>query len=406
MHLLAVQPGGALDGEEAVDLGQSPGDIVILSAADSDLTCLARAAADLPVSCGRVRLANMLKLRHPLSVDMYVEQVIAGAKFVCVRLLGGRSYWPYGLDEFARTCRQRGVVFVPLLDEQADDPDAGSLTQASMEVRERVFGYLRHGGVANARNLLLYAAALTGLDPDAAWGEPAPVLDAGLYWPGLARPRLEDVQALWTPGAPVAALTFYRALVTAGATEVIDAHIAALQAQGLNPLPIYVQSLKSGFAAELITTLFDGVRPDVVLNATAFAVSPPGDGRKVSPLERADAAVLQLVFAATDRESWAASARGLSARDLAMNVALPEVDGRILAGATAFKSQLRFDERTEWASVIHEADDDRLGHAARMAAGWARLKRTPAGERNVALVVANYPNRDARLGNGRRPGHA
>ena len=65
---------------------------------------------------------------------------------------------------------------------------------------------------------------------DVIWMEThrAPVLDAGLYWPGLARPSLEDLQAQWTPGAPVAALTFYRALVTSGATEVIDAHIAAL----------------------------------------------------------------------------------------------------------------------------------------------------------------------------------
>ncbi|MCK4869230.1 MAG: cobaltochelatase subunit CobN, partial [Alphaproteobacteria bacterium] len=33
-------------------------------------------------------------------------------------------------------------------------------------------------------------------------------------------------------------------------------------------------------------------------------------------------------------------------------------------------------------------------------ANWARLRRTPAGERRVALVLANYPNRDGRMGNG------
>ena len=37
MHLLASTTGIISDGEEAIDLSQTPGDIVILSAADSDL---------------------------------------------------------------------------------------------------------------------------------------------------------------------------------------------------------------------------------------------------------------------------------------------------------------------------------------------------------------------------------
>ncbi len=43
MHLLAAQPGTIDDGTEAVDLGQSPGDMVFLSAADTELALLAQA---------------------------------------------------------------------------------------------------------------------------------------------------------------------------------------------------------------------------------------------------------------------------------------------------------------------------------------------------------------------------
>ncbi|MHC8507786.1 MAG: hypothetical protein ACYYKD_00045 [Rhodospirillales bacterium] len=43
MHLLAAQPGAVSDGSEAVDLGQSPGDIIFISAADSELALIARA---------------------------------------------------------------------------------------------------------------------------------------------------------------------------------------------------------------------------------------------------------------------------------------------------------------------------------------------------------------------------
>jgi cobaltochelatase CobN len=398
MHLLAVQPGAILDGEEAIDLGQSPGDIVVLSAADSDLACLSQAVAGLPDDFPAVRLANLLRLKHPLSVDLYVETVIDKASIVVARLVGGRAYWPYGLDEIARSCRERGALFVALLDEEAEG-EGLALSIAPRAVSDRVFGYLRQGGVANARNLLLYAADLIGKG-DGGWGEPAPLLDAGFYWPGDRLTDLTGLRALWSADRPTAALVFYRALVAAGTTQAVDAHIVALVDRGFNVAPIFVQSLKNAFAARLVAETLSAIGPDVVLNATAFAVSNPGDDRRTSPLEVGGAPVLQLVFAGVDRAGWEASARGLGVRDLAMNVALPEVDGRLLAGATAFKAALRFDDRTQCDVVSHAPAADNIAHAADLARGWADLRRAPPAERRVALVLANYPNRDSRLGNG------
>jgi cobaltochelatase CobN len=398
MHLLAVQPGQVLDGEEAVDLGQSPGDIVVLSAADSDLACLSQALAGLPDDFPTVRLANLLRLKHPLSVDLHVDAVVDKARMVIARLVGGRAYWPYGLDEIAASCRRRGALFVALLDEEADG-EGLSLSVAPHEVCDRVFAYLRQGGIANARNLLLYAADLIG-KARGDWSEPAPLLDAGFYWPGQRMTDLAGLSAAWSPDRPKAALVFYRALVAAGTTQAIDAHIEALAARGFDVAPIFVQSLKNPFAADLVAETFARIQPDIVLNATAFAVSSPGDDRRASPLEVGGAPVLQLVFAGLDRAAWEASARGLGVRDLAMNVAQPELDGRILAGATAFKAALRHDPRTQCDVVSHAAAEDRIAFAADLARGWADLRRAPADQRRVALVLANYPNRDSRLGNG------
>ena len=392
--------GGAIPGEAGATVGprQSPGDIVVLSAADSDLACLSRAASDLPESAGRVRLANLLQLRDSAAVDAHVRTVIAGAQFVCVRLIGGRSYWPHGLDAVATACAARGAVFIALLDEEADG-DGAAISRAPPGAHARVWAYLRQGGVANARNLLLYAAQLIGREVEA-WAEPAALLDAGLYWPGERAPSLPELMARWRPERPTAALVFYRALAASGATQAVDAHIEALEARGFNVAPVFVQSLKNDFAAQVLGRMFEAARPDVVLNATAFAVSAPGDARKPGPLEAADAPVLQLVFGATDRAAWEASSRGLGARDLAMNVALPEVDGRLFAGATAFKAALRFDPVTECEVVVHEPAPDQIAFAADMARGWAELRRAPVGERRVALVLGNYPTRDSRIGNG------
>ena len=46
MHLLAAQPGSVTDGSEAVDLNQTPGEIIVISAADMELTLLAEARAE------------------------------------------------------------------------------------------------------------------------------------------------------------------------------------------------------------------------------------------------------------------------------------------------------------------------------------------------------------------------
>src|SRR3954471_20343128 len=99
MHLLAAKPGEISDGSGAIDLGQTPGEIVILSAADTELACLAAAHGSLPEPKPSLRLANLLQLQHHLSVDAYVERIIAASTLVVVRLLGGVRYWPYGIEE-------------------------------------------------------------------------------------------------------------------------------------------------------------------------------------------------------------------------------------------------------------------------------------------------------------------
>src|ERR1043166_7986245 len=112
MHLLAAQPGTIADGIGAVDLGQSPGEIVVLTAADSEMACLAAAQRGLVATSDRpsLRLATLMRLGHNYSVDLYVEKTAATARFIVARILGGRGYWPYGVDRLAALARERGIA--------------------------------------------------------------------------------------------------------------------------------------------------------------------------------------------------------------------------------------------------------------------------------------------------------
>ncbi len=404
MHLLAALPGTIADGSAAVDLAQTPGDIVVLSSADTELALLAAAQAlrrAQDPAAPSLRLAPILQLAHNFSVDLYMETV-ARARLVIARVLGGNAYWPYGIERLVETCSTNGVPLALLPGDDKPDPELAELSSLTPGSRSRLWRYLAEGGPANAENLLRYAGSLIGRD--IAWAEPAPLLRAGLYWPDHTLPTLADIEAEWPrePGPAIARrgivpILFYRALVQSGNTAPVDALARALSARRLCPVPIFVQSLKDGEAAALLGDVFASRPPAVILNATGFSVRA---GAGDDPLAAADCPVLQVVFSGGDEASWRAGTRGLAARDLAMNVALPEIDGRILSRAVSFKAPLGRDPETEVDLVGYRPVVDRIAFVADLARNWARLREKPAAERHVAMVLANYPGRDGHIGNG------
>ena len=398
MHLLKAQPGVVADGSEAVDLGQTPGEIVVLSAADTELAALAVARETFGETFPAVRLANLMQLSHNASVDLYCDAIVAEARLVIVRLLGGKSYWPYGVEQVVRTCAGAGATVVLLPGDDQPDPELAAHSTVGVETYRRLWHFLLHGGAANARSFLACAATLIGRRFD--WREPAELPRAGIYRPGLDNPGLDDLRSVRTKDRPVAALVFYRALLQSGNLAPVRALIDALGRHGIDCLPLYCTSLKDPVAAGVVESLLAESGAGVVLNGTGFAVSTPGRPTVDSPLNATGAPVLQVVFSGGNEKDWRAGTRGLSARDIAMNVALPEVDGRILSRAISFKGEARFDESTQCPLVVYEPVPDRVEFVAKLAAGWLRLGRTPVERRRLAIVLANYPNRDGRIGNG------
>jgi cobaltochelatase CobN len=398
MHLLAAQPGVIADGTAAVDLGQTAGDIVVLSAADTEIACLAVARQRLAaVEWPSLRLASLLKLGHHYSVDLYIEKVLSRARLVVVRLLGGRAYWAYGVEQAAALARERGIALALLPGDDQPDAELAGLSTLPADALHRLWRYLAEGGVENAEQFLRYAASLIGRD--AGWREPTPLLRAGLYWPGTSPVTLDGIRERWLPEAPVAAVVFYRALVQAASTAPVDALIEALRARSFNPLPLFTQSLKDPQGAALLGELLSRAPPEIVINATGFATSAPGEAYRRGVFSAADCPVLQVIFSGGSEAAWRQGTRGLDARDIAMNVALPEVDGRIITRALSFKTARR-DPLTQSDLVGHAPVADRVGFVADLAQNWTKLRRKPAAERRVALVLANYPHRDGRIGNG------
>ncbi|MDJ0823922.1 MAG: cobaltochelatase subunit CobN, partial [Rhodobacter sp.] len=392
MHLLAATP-GAIDDGEPVDLGQTPAEIVVLSAADTELAALSEARAEMP-DPPSLRLANLTHLRHPMSVDLHIEACASKSKLVIARVLGGLGYWRYGAEQYAAHLQAAGVPLALLPGDDKPDPELRELSTVAPEDYVALWSYLVEGGPENSANFLRYARWLVSApqhrrNTDERPTRCRPLLRAGIYWPGAGTADLATVRDTWTDGAPIVPLVFYRALVQGAGLNPINRLTRALLRQGLNPLPVFVASLKDPVSAATLAELFTHAPPDVILNCTSFAVGTPGSTHAPeNPLNSKasnKAPVFQVVLSSGAEDAWETGLTGLSARDIAMNVALPEVDGRILARAVSFKGEAFFDEATQCPIAAYRARGDRIDFVARLAANWARLRRTPAKARKVAL---------------------
>ncbi|MGH1542025.1 MAG: cobaltochelatase subunit CobN [Arenicella sp.] len=418
MHLLASKPGGFSDEEGIIDLDQSAGDIVVLSAADSALAALAASVESLPGDYPSVRLANWMQLLKPAAFDLYEDKVLSQAKVLVVSLLGGANYWQYGFERlcaWAAEDSSRQLILVP-----GDDAvDEQLFAASSVEEPEavRVWQFLRAGGVANNQQLFYFLASAY-LKKNYPWHEPDSLPRCLIYHPESLAFAASDSQAnldywqqRWTernvdPAASCCIVIFYRSHLQSANTAMFDELLETLELKGLKPLPIAVASLKDKDSLELVNDMIGQIDARLLINTTAFAcntVSAPDLSSQptdfvVSFSRRL--VVLQLVLSSSTEEDWQSYSQGLRSRDIAMQVVLPEMDGRIVTRAISFKSEAHYSERCQIPVVKYALHRERAEFVADLAHRYCQLTALSNCDKRVALILANYPTKDGRIGNG------
>jgi cobaltochelatase CobN len=418
-------------------VGEQSG-ILLLTHADTDLLCLRNSLSDLPAGLGPIRAASLSKIQSEEHMQALVAGEARSARMVIVRLLGGATSLP-GFRHLVEAARRQNQLLLVVSGAGAPDPELTAASTAPPAIVHETTAYLQLGGRDNFAHCLRFLSdhlLLTGFG----YEPPRDMRQHGVYHPDLgAAATLADWLAGHNPNLPTVGLLFYRAHWMSGNLAFIDAFVRQIESQGANALPVFTSSLKETVPpparfAELgrwpaaFDFFFSADAPiiDSLIMTMSFSMGEINAGGTTSAgwgvetLVALDLPVLQAITCSTTCWQWQASARGLNPLDTAMQVALPEFDGRIITVPISFKERppqrnLNLDQSNGATPIagesigggmsgdgelIHYAPlDDRVSRVVGLALRLAVLRKKPNRRKRIAFILTNSPGKAARVGN-------
>lgn len=392
MHLLAKHSGTLADEAEVIDLEQRPGKIAILTAADTEIAALA-AVLDTE-SVDDVRLVPLNQLSHAMSVDLWLERTGQFAQLIIVRLLGSIPYWSYGVEQLVAVCGQKNIQLAILPGDLKPDPELEKISTLSPSHYAALLSYMQHGGAINYTRFLHYARfILTQQDPP----KQAQAQPDCVRLEGEGRVTAFDMHtiAYLEPLNSYILVLFYRSALEAGNDAPVKMLIQQIEMRGEKVLALAITSLKSAATARLLSQVAEKWPPLIVLNLTAFSL---GNDALIAPLDQVP--VLQLLQSLRQKSKWDKDTQGLTARDLAMHVVLPELDGRITSHLVSHKADPIWHEKAQTKLTRYMPDKPGIERVVRHMDGWLKLVRTQNKDKKILISLANYPIKDGRLANG------
>ena len=375
--------------------------ICYLTTAETDLLSLSRAYERDTSHQWAVMGINVTESANN---DEVLNEIAENAQVVVMRFLGGRKACPDLFDRIIELCRVKEMPVLAWPGDMEPSEELQRATTADLLVSQEAMRYAAIGGERNFYHLMRYLSdhflgTALGFEPprEEAW--------SGIYWPSHQDAlNFDDWQRLTLDyqNWPRVAILFYRAHWLAGNLSFVDAIIAELINRSLCPLPIFSQSLKTDTAIEKWVQ-----KADAVIITMSFAISGQKaifseNGEEFHPgpslLEQWDVPVFQAVISLGAEKKWRDSQLGLGPLETAMNVAIPEFDGRIITIPVSFREELPVMSKSI-AARRYVPVPNRINRLCGLVEQSIRLRRTPASERRVAFVLTNYPSKNSRIGN-------
>jgi len=366
------------------------GAIVLLSHAATDLLALRRAVDDLPPDFPPVVGYSLNGLTSAGALSELVGAPRDSKLVAIVRVHGVAAAVP-GLIELVAEAENSGwsVIVISGVDASAVMP---ATSDVSAELAASLTAYFMAGGVVNvaqglrrvAREMLRVATAF----------EPPKEMPAhGLYHPDLLVTSVAEWEGFRPATRPTAIVLFYRAHVLSGNLQFVDQLVRALEFRGFAAVGVFTSSLRERGESGLPVALQLLSPPAVIVNTVSFPMftltsleQPPPEARHTS-FESMGVPIIQAICCGSARSAWAESGRGLGPAEAAMNIALPECDGRVITVPVSFKENDRY-----------VPDSERIGRVADIARRLAMLRTTAHRDKRIAIVLSNSGGKAQKVG--------
>jgi cobaltochelatase CobN len=386
---------GAARGRSAADARSAFG-ILLLSHAETDLLALARAREDLPQSPGFPSVASA-SLNGVTDASQLLQLCApgyaagAGHRVVIVRVHGAASSVP-GLVALVTEADRAGRHVVVISGVGADPGLQPRSSGVSVELATSLSAYFMAGGVSNVAHALRRVAHDL-LDIPVDCQPPQPMPAHGLYHPDLLVTNVAEWHSYRASATPLAVVLFYRAHVLSGNLQFVDQLVRSLEANGFSAVGVFTSSLRDRDDSGRPVALGLLQSPAVIVNTVSYpmltltSLEAPPDESRGGVFDAIGAPIIQAICGGSTRATWKAAGRGLSPAEAAMNIALPECDGRVISVPISFKEEHRY-----------VPDGERIGRVADLALRFAVLRDKPNCDKRVAIVLSNSGGKAQKVG--------
>ncbi len=391
MHRLASLPGDDPD-EELTLVEQTSAPVIFLTSASTDIACLS-STLKLERNSGwenQIRALSLKALEHPAQIDHYISSSTKDTEIIIVRLLGSRGHWSYGLEKLQIWVKEKpGRYLIVLSGTQEHELELNSLGNIELEKTTLISELLKVGGVANMSTFLhLIENIIKGKE-----------INCKHY---TVESPCDPLEWDWrNEKGPKVGVILYRALLQADDTKLAEEINLRLRENSLTPRVLWVSSLRDENVQAIVFSKFKKENVRAVITTTSFSTVEFDQANLGSPLwDGLDIPVFQILTSSITKERWLESKKGLSPLDLTMQIALPELDGRILTRPCAFKTKHGANNQLNTAIHYMQPESTNLKWVSQHIKSWITLNEVHTIDKNICIVLANYPIRNSRLANG------
>ncbi|AZQ65476.1 cobaltochelatase subunit CobN [Flammeovirga pectinis] len=402
MHLISTLPGGWNPNDEGVfHIQQSAGDILFLSAADTELFTLNKVYKEIHKEFKDIpslRLANLTYFKQELTIDTYLEEVVSKAKVVVLKLLGGTAYFSYLCEAISSFAAENSITLLFLPGDNQPDLELMQLSTLPLPVVNKIWEYFVAGGKQNTAEAFKL------------------IVKEAFQYPFLIKEKkaIDDVflyhhtQGIidnnWKKSnLPTALIFAYRSNYLADNLAPILEVSRALEKKGITAITLMALTYRETDIQQRITNLLELYKiatPKVIINTTGFSLQGFKETEEKSLFEVVNVPVIQAIQASCSKQVWHEGTFGLPPTDIAMNIALPEVDGKIIGNVISFKEAQEKDELTDSEIVCYVPHVEGCNFIANHTEAWNKLNTKENKEKNIAVILPNYPSKNSRLANG------